>query len=187
MPRRCSICRHPKRKTIDQALVTGSSIRDIAGQFGLTKSAVQRHLDQHLPAHMVQAAQREAIADAGHLCSLLERIERETLAILDRNTATGAAGAAPSTISVTWIDGDTQELPADSPDDQPPSDQLALQALDRLQRLAALRARMTLALTPPTQPQHQPIGFTTPEKDTTKHEQSQTPAIPPGLRAPRTR
>ena len=43
MPRLCTRCAHPQRAEIDGALVAGRTIRDIAGQFGIRKSAVARH------------------------------------------------------------------------------------------------------------------------------------------------
>jgi len=39
----CSVCSHANRKEIDLALVRGTSLRDIAGQFGVSRSAVDRH------------------------------------------------------------------------------------------------------------------------------------------------
>jgi len=60
MPR-CSICDHPRRQAIDDALfgggtatgtstgTGGTTLRDIAGQFGVAKSTLQRH-KQHVGA-----------------------------------------------------------------------------------------------------------------------------------------
>jgi hypothetical protein len=49
MPRVCTICTHPARATIDDGLVTGQSLRAISAAYGLSKSAVDRHKDSHLP------------------------------------------------------------------------------------------------------------------------------------------
>src|SRR5438874_1481914 len=43
MPRTCTICVHPQRLEIEKAIVTGTSLRDIADQFGPSKNAVMRH------------------------------------------------------------------------------------------------------------------------------------------------
>jgi hypothetical protein len=59
MPRQCTVCSHPNRAKIDEALVSGTAIRDIAGQHELTKSAVDRHRT-HIGTALVQAAQRKA-------------------------------------------------------------------------------------------------------------------------------
>jgi hypothetical protein len=50
MPRLCTICTHPARVTIDDGLVMGQSLRAISTAYGLSKSAVDRHKDSHLPA-----------------------------------------------------------------------------------------------------------------------------------------
>jgi hypothetical protein len=54
MPRVCSICTHPARAAIDNGLETGQSLRDIAAQFGFSKSAVDRHRGSHPPAALAQ-------------------------------------------------------------------------------------------------------------------------------------
>ena len=45
---RCSICAHPNHAQIDALLISGTSIRDIAGQYHLSKSSVSRHKKEHL-------------------------------------------------------------------------------------------------------------------------------------------
>ena len=49
MPRRCTICDHPNREAIDQGLIAGQALRDIAGHFSLSKSALARHKESHAP------------------------------------------------------------------------------------------------------------------------------------------
>ncbi len=39
----CSICKHADRASIEASLADGTSLRDIAGRFSLSKSAVERH------------------------------------------------------------------------------------------------------------------------------------------------
>jgi hypothetical protein len=55
MPRLCSICTHPARATIDDGLVTGQSLRALSAAYGVSKSAVDRHKDSHLPVLPDQA------------------------------------------------------------------------------------------------------------------------------------
>jgi hypothetical protein len=51
MPQECTICRHPKRKAIDLALVRhAASFRVMAGQFDVAPTTLQRH-----EAHVSQA------------------------------------------------------------------------------------------------------------------------------------
>jgi hypothetical protein len=54
MPRLCTSCTHPARATIDDGLVTGQSLRAISAAYGVSKSAVDRHKDSHLPAALAQ-------------------------------------------------------------------------------------------------------------------------------------
>ena len=49
---RCTICRHPARQRIDQALVSGVSLRTIAQHEGLSKSVLGRHRE-HRPGLLV--------------------------------------------------------------------------------------------------------------------------------------
>ncbi len=63
MSRRCTICTHKSRAKIDQALVTRRPFRAIAGQYGVSKRALVRHHDDHLPAALVKAQDAtEAVA-----------------------------------------------------------------------------------------------------------------------------
>jgi hypothetical protein len=44
----CTICVHPARAAIDHRLEAGQPLRDIAGQYALSKSALDRHKASHL-------------------------------------------------------------------------------------------------------------------------------------------
>jgi hypothetical protein len=71
MPRSCSICTHPARATIDDGLVTGQSLRAVSAAYGVSKSAVDRHKESHLPAVLPQdgadlAAEFHAARQADH-------------------------------------------------------------------------------------------------------------------------
>ena len=50
MARTCSLCSSPDREEVDQAIRDKVPIRDIAGRYGTSRSAVQRHA-----AHVLQA------------------------------------------------------------------------------------------------------------------------------------
>jgi hypothetical protein len=67
----CGICSHPERAAIDAALVDGASLRSISGQFGTSKSALDRHR-KCIPAALVQAKRAVEVADAGTLLSRVE-------------------------------------------------------------------------------------------------------------------
>jgi hypothetical protein len=55
MPRRCTVCDHRERHSIDEVLVDGTPYRSVAKRFELSESAVYRHKTEHLPAYLVKA------------------------------------------------------------------------------------------------------------------------------------
>jgi hypothetical protein len=67
MPRRCTVCDHPQRYSIDETLVTGAPYRSVAKRFDLSESSVYRHKTEHLPAHLLKARQVEEVAQADDL------------------------------------------------------------------------------------------------------------------------
>ncbi len=82
MPRQCSVCTHASLHAIDTALVAGTALRDIAGQFGLSKSAVERHAAEHLPQLLTQAKADEGVAHALDVLAQLKQINASSVAIL---------------------------------------------------------------------------------------------------------
>lgn len=78
MPRRCSVCDHPPRAEIDEALVGASvSLRGIARQHGVDDTSVWRHSLTHIPALLAMAHEAEVVAEADTLMSRVhQRLER---------------------------------------------------------------------------------------------------------------
>ncbi len=74
MPRTCTICSHAQRQAIDTALIAHDSLRDIAGRYGVSKSAVERHKDDHLPARMVKAHERHDVRQAIDIVQQLKAV-----------------------------------------------------------------------------------------------------------------
>ena len=83
MARTCTICRHEKRADIDKALIAHSSYRDIARRHGVTKDALLRHHDNHLPAALMKAKDAEEVAQADVLLRQVGELRDRALAILD--------------------------------------------------------------------------------------------------------
>jgi len=54
MPRLCTICNRPARAAIDDRLEAGQSLGDVAGQYSLSKSSLDRHKASHIPSHLAQ-------------------------------------------------------------------------------------------------------------------------------------
>ena len=48
MPRTCTVCVHPQRAAIDEALVAGQPYRSVAEHFGASAPAVLRHKESHI-------------------------------------------------------------------------------------------------------------------------------------------
>ena len=58
MPRKCSACSHPQRGDIDAAVVADQEpLRAIAGRYGLSYSALQRHKAEHLAEGLARGAE----------------------------------------------------------------------------------------------------------------------------------
>ena len=88
MARTCSICTHQERQAIDRALVVGTSLRDIAGQFGVSKSALHRHR-AHIPEALTMAKEAEEAARADDLLAEVVELQNRAVSILDRAEKAG--------------------------------------------------------------------------------------------------
>jgi hypothetical protein len=83
MPRTCTICTHPERPAIEQALVTNESYRNIAEHFVVSVGALTRHKAEHLPAALVQATKAQQDEDAIDVMIELRRLFRRVNLLLD--------------------------------------------------------------------------------------------------------
>ncbi len=84
----CAVCSHPRRTEIDRLLVEKVSLRDIAGQFGVSRSALSRHAG-HIPAALVAAKEACMVADAGTLLDQVKGLVARATGILDRAELAG--------------------------------------------------------------------------------------------------
>ncbi len=93
---RCTVCRHPARKQIDQALVRGERFRDLARRTSIGKDSLVRHRDRHLPAMLVKVRAQEAqeIASAESLTAKILAIETEARRLGQKAEETGDLRAA---------------------------------------------------------------------------------------------
>jgi hypothetical protein len=99
MPRRCTVCDHPERHSIDEALVTGAPYRSVAKRFDLSESAVYRHKTEHLPAHLLKAREVEELARADGLLEQVMQLQGHALDILERAEKTRDLRTALAAIS----------------------------------------------------------------------------------------
>jgi hypothetical protein len=99
MPRRCTVCDHSQRHSIDETLVTGAPYRSVAKRFELSESAVYRHKTEHLPAHLLKAREVEEVAQADDLLEQVRHLQSHTLDILERAEQSGDLRTALAAIS----------------------------------------------------------------------------------------
>jgi hypothetical protein len=93
MPRICTICTHPERAAIDQALVAGDSAPRIAAKHRVSDDAVARHRS-HLPEALTQAQAAAEVAQADDLLSQVQELQRRTMAILETAEKSDRLGLA---------------------------------------------------------------------------------------------
>lgn len=72
----CVLCRHPNRPEVDALILSGASLRDVAGQYGTTKSSVLRHR-QHIAAPLAKIEERKAFDLERCLLEGLEMLARD--------------------------------------------------------------------------------------------------------------
>src|SRR5215217_7901193 len=84
MPRRCTMCDHPERHGIDEALISGAPYRSVAKRFELSESVVYRHKTEHLPAHLLKAREVEEVARADDLLDQVRHLQTHAFDILER-------------------------------------------------------------------------------------------------------
>lgn len=98
MPLACTVCQHPEREVVDAAILAGTPLRDVAGQTGLSRSALGRHklgclarevadLASASPA-VVEHVEAEA-ARQQSLGELWDGIRAELAAVVDQAKADG--------------------------------------------------------------------------------------------------
>ncbi len=73
MEPKCSICTNQYRKPIDLAIASGTSVRKVATQYGITPAAVQRHKLKHLETKAKAVRTQQAV----HHAKQAERAENE--------------------------------------------------------------------------------------------------------------
>ena len=86
MARPCTVCGHPNRNRIEEALLNGTSIRDIARRYGLGRNAVDRHR-AHIGTMLEEAGRRRAEFEVNHgddLLGMAYRLQREALELLEK-------------------------------------------------------------------------------------------------------
>ncbi len=92
MARTCTVCAHPERGAIDEALVGGASNRAVASERDVSEAAVRRHKANHIPAKLALAAKErgeDELEEADDLLGRVRGLQSRTLGILDKAEAAG--------------------------------------------------------------------------------------------------
>ena len=84
MGRQCTVCAHNDIEEINRLLLCSDSYRDLARQFGLSKDALARHKESHIPKELLKSNDIQEIAKADVLLVQLEEIREKTLSLLDK-------------------------------------------------------------------------------------------------------
>ena len=107
MSRVCTVCAHTDRQAVDEAIVLGRTLRDIAQQHGVSKDAVSRHKAHVSPALARLVAAREEAGGKSAL-SRLEDLHGKASTILD--AAMGAGQASLSLAAIRELRGIVETL-----------------------------------------------------------------------------
>ena len=84
MGRQCTVCAHKDLEEINKLLLCSDSYRDLARQFGLSKDALARHKESHIPTELLKSNDIQEIAKADVLLVQLGEIREKTLSLLDK-------------------------------------------------------------------------------------------------------
>jgi transposase-like protein len=87
--RKCTVCQHEQVIAINQALLRGESIRNVAKQYGLGESSVFRHKRDHISSVLVRAQEAVQIAQADSLLDQVKSLQTKALALLEQAEAAG--------------------------------------------------------------------------------------------------
>lgn len=89
MARRCSICQHDSRDSIETSLVRGEPLRNLAGRHGLSATALHRHKEAHLPKALIKAQEAKEIVRGDTLLEEMEVLMEHGREILTEARAAG--------------------------------------------------------------------------------------------------
>ena len=89
MTRVCTICTHPEKEAINQALVNGEPFRHIAARYGTSTGALQRHKADDLPSIMVKSEEAREVAHADDLVWQIKQLRNKAIGILGKAETAG--------------------------------------------------------------------------------------------------
>ena len=81
----CAICNHPMLKEINQALIEGKNLSEIARTRGVSRNSLEYHQKHHLSRQLVQAYQKKQLTEGFDLLSKIDSILEKLEIIFSRN------------------------------------------------------------------------------------------------------
>jgi hypothetical protein len=84
VPRYCTVCIHRHVAEIDQALVSGESLRNIAEQRHVSVAALFRHRQSHVPASLRAAQQASEAEEEASLLDQVRALRDRAILILNK-------------------------------------------------------------------------------------------------------
>jgi hypothetical protein len=90
VPRNCTVCAHPDKAEIDEALVAGISSAELAGRYRTVgERAIRRHRTNHLPEKLAKAHEAQEVAQADTLLEQVRDLQERALDILGKAEEAG--------------------------------------------------------------------------------------------------
>ena len=83
MGRTCTVCSHKDVDEINRLLLCSDSYRDIARQFGLSKDALARHKESHIPELLSKSQDAKDSLQADNLLTQLQEARTKAIELLD--------------------------------------------------------------------------------------------------------
>ena len=94
MPRRCTICAHPQREEIEEAILNGVPYSAISRRFNVGRDSVRRHAKSHLPKRLAAAHKAQEAARGDDLLSKARVYQSKAEQLLLKAEAEGDYGTA---------------------------------------------------------------------------------------------
>lgn len=102
---RCTVCTHERRGEMEQAILAGSPIRQVASQYGVTAASLHRHITRHMAQayvaaqeHLRQQRAAQAVEEGLDLMAQVAELNALTRAILEEARSAKRYAAAVQAI-----------------------------------------------------------------------------------------
>jgi hypothetical protein len=83
MARRCTVCAHPERLTIEKAVLAGAAVEPLARAHGLSDEAIANHTDRHLSRQLLKAHNLREVARADLLLAEVRAVQARARRLAD--------------------------------------------------------------------------------------------------------